>query len=142
MQCKYAGYMGKVILMDLTTQQTSEYPWTDKERELFIGGKIMAAKILSDNLKGDEDPLGEENLVVISTGPLTGSGAPSSSRFNISSLSPLTKILASSNCGGTFGYYLKKAGYDALIIKGKCSQPTWIEINNDKFVLFVILYLY
>ena len=90
MQSSYTGYMGKVVQIDLTTKQISDYPWTDKDRELFIGGKIMAAKILSDNFTGAEQPFGEENIVVISTGPLTGTGAPSSSRFNISTLSDLS----------------------------------------------------
>ena len=134
MQSIYTGYMGKVAQIDLTTKQISEYPWSDEERRLFIGGKIMAAKILSDNFSGKEQPFGEENIIVISTGPLTGTGAPSSARFNISTLSPLTGILASSNCGGSFGYYLKKAGYDALVIRGRGAVPTWIEINNDNFV--------
>ncbi len=134
MKSKYSGYMGKVVQLDLSTREITEYPWTDKDRELYIGGKIMAAKILSDNFTGKETPLGEENIIVISTGPLTGTGAPSSSRFNISTLSPLTGILASSNCGGSFGYYLKKAGYDALILKGKCEKHSWIEINNNKFI--------
>ena len=69
--------------------------------------------------------------MVISTGPLTGTGAPSSSRFNVSALSPQTGILASSNCGGGFGIWLKKAGYDAVILKGKCKTPTWLEINES-----------
>ena len=133
MASKYGGYMGKIIELNLTTKTTREYPWTDRERELFIGGKIMAAKILSDNFTGKEDPLGEENIIVIATGPLTGTPAPSSSRFDISTLSPQTGILASSNCGGTFGYFMKKAGYDALIIKGKCSEHTWIDISNSTF---------
>ena len=120
MATSYGGYMGKVMLVDLTAQTVSEYPWSDRERELYLGGKIMAAKILYDNLTGKEKPLSEENLVVITTGPLTGTGAPSSSRFNLSTLSPQTGFLTSSNCGGTFGYYLKKAGYDALILKGRC----------------------
>ena len=133
MSTSYGGYMGKVIKLDLTTREVSEYPWSDEERKLFIGGKIMAAKILDEHLKPDTDPLGEDNWLVVTTGPFTGAGAPSSSRFNISTLSPQTGILTSSNCGGNFGYYLKKAGYDALIISGKCEKPTWVEINNDKF---------
>ena len=129
---KYAGYMGKVAMIDLTRRSVSEYPWSDRERELYIGGKIMAARILYDNLTGREKPFSQENLLVISTGPLTGTGVPSSNRFNISTLSPQTGIMASSNCGGNFGYYLKKAGYDALVIKGKCAEHTWIEIENDR----------
>ena len=131
---KYNAYMGRVALIDLTTQNVSEYPWSDSERELFIGGKIMAAKILYDNLTGKEEAFSEENIVVISTGPLTGTPAPSTSRFNVSSLSPQTGITASSNCGGNFGYYLKKAGFDAIVIKGRCAEHTWIEIYNGDIV--------
>ena len=134
MNTKYSGYMGKVMAIDLTTRTTEEYPWSDKQRELFIGGKIMAAKILADHLTGKETAFSEDNWVVISTGPLTGTGAPSSSRFNISALSPQTGILASSNCGGGFGTYLKKAGYDAIILKGKCDSPCWLEIKEDQFL--------
>ena len=133
MATKYGGYMGRVMLLDLTAQKAEEYPWTDEQRQLYIGGKIMGARILCDLFTGKEKPLSEENLIVITTGPLTGAGAPSSSRFNMSTLSPQTGFLTSTNCGGNFGYYLKKAGLDALIIRGKCSEHTWIEIKNDKF---------
>ena len=134
MASKYAGYMGKVMLVDLTNETVTEYPWSDRQRELYLGGKIMAARILCDHLTGAETAFSEENWVVISTGPLTGTGAPSSARFNISALSPLTGILASSNCGGSFGFHLKKAGFDALILKGKCSGRRWLEINEDRFL--------
>ena len=133
MASEYAGYMGKVMLVDLTAETVSEYPWSDEQRELYLGGKIMAARILCDHLTGKETAFSEENWVVISTGPLTGTGAPSSARFNISALSPQTGILASSNCGGSFGFHLKKAGYDALILKGKCDGHKWLEINDDSF---------
>ena len=46
--------MGKVLKIDLTAKAVSEYPFSDEERELFIGGKTMAAKILGDHLKGTE----------------------------------------------------------------------------------------
>ncbi|MDO5118121.1 MAG: aldehyde ferredoxin oxidoreductase family protein [Eggerthellaceae bacterium] len=134
MSTSFGGYMGKVVELDLTTQQAKEYPWTDDDRRLFVGGKIMAARILQDMLTGSESPFSEENPIIISTGPLTGTGVPSSFRFNISSLSPQTGIVASSNCGGTFGFFLKKAGMDALIIRGKCQNHTWLEINNGKFI--------
>ena len=134
MESKYAGYMGKVMLVDLTTETVTEYPWSDEQRELFLGGKIMAAKILCDHLTGKETAFSEENWIVISTGPLSGTGAPSSARFNISALSPQTGILASSNCGGSFGLYLKRAGYDAIILKGRCQSRKWLEIVEDQFI--------
>lgn len=70
--------MGKVIRLDLGSRSVSEYPWTDRDRQLYLGGKAMASKIMYDNFTGSEKPLEPENIIVISTGPLTGTGAPSS----------------------------------------------------------------
>ena len=102
---KYSGYMGKVMMMDLTTGEVEEYPWTDRDRELYIGGKAMGSKIMFDTFHGTEDPLGPKNIIVITTGPLTGVGAPCSNRFNISTLSPQSGLTTSSNCGGNRGYW-------------------------------------
>jgi len=132
MSSTYGGYMGKVLMINLTNRQIKEYPWSDRNRELYLGGKIMAAKILYDNLHAGIGPLSPENMLVITTGPLTGTGSPCSSRFNISTLSPLTGFIAPSNCGGNFGMALKKAGYDALIITGKSDHKTWVEIVDDE----------
>ncbi|MGI6228667.1 MAG: aldehyde ferredoxin oxidoreductase family protein [Christensenellales bacterium] len=132
MSTKYGGYAGKVLKIDLSTREVSEYPFSDKERELYLGGKIMAAKIFYDYVKEKIDPLSPENMIVVSTGPLNALFAPSSSRFNISGISPLTGILTSSNCGGDFGVKLKMAGYDALVITGKSEEKIYITIYNDK----------
>jgi len=126
--------MGRVLKIDLTSRETSEYPWSNKDKELYLGGKIMAAKILYDNLPQKIDPFSPENLLVITTSPLTATAAPTSSRFNISTLSPLTGLIGSSNSGGSFGIMLKKAGYDGLIISGRAEKPLWIEIDNEQII--------
>ncbi|MBO6092061.1 MAG: aldehyde:ferredoxin oxidoreductase, partial [Oscillospiraceae bacterium] len=94
---KYCGYMGRTVLLDLCTKRVADYYWSDLAREKYIGGKAMASKILYDNLTGEETPFSKENLIVIASGPLTGTGVPSSNRFDVSSLSPLTGITCSSN---------------------------------------------
>lgn len=132
MASKFGGYMGKIIQIDLTTETVQEYPWTDRQRQLYLGGKIMANRILADNLAGTEAPFSEENRVILSTGPLTGTGAPGSVRFDITALSPRTGLPTSSNCGGSFGLYLKRAGYDALILTGRCKAHRWLEICQDQ----------
>ena len=134
MASKYAGYTGKVILVDLSSETAQDYPWSDRDRELYLGGKIMANKILCDHLSGSEQAFSEENWIVITTGPLTLSGAPSSSRYDMAAISPATGLPASSNCGGDFGMYLKQAGYDALILSGKCASHRWLEIRDSEFI--------
>ena len=64
MKSKYAGYMGKVVMVDLTTETISEYPWSDEDRELYLGGKIMAARILCDHLTGKEKAFSEESAIL------------------------------------------------------------------------------
>lgn len=88
MASKFAGFMGKVIQIDLTTETVKEYPWTDRQRQLYLGGKTTANRILAEHLTGTEAPFSEENRVILSTGPLTGTGAPGSVRFDITALSP------------------------------------------------------
>jgi len=126
----YKGYADKIIKINLTDKTVTDYPFSDRTKELFLGGKILAAKILLDNIKAPLDPFSPDNIVVISTGPLTNLGVPSSSRYNISTISPLTGICVSSNCGGNFGMAMKRAGYDAVIITGRSEEKIYIKINN------------
>ena len=131
MKRELKGYAKKVIRIDLTTKTVTEYPFSDEERELFVGGKIMAAKIIYDNIKTKIDPFSPENMIVITTGPLNAMGSPCSSRFNTSTISPLTGFYTSSNCGGSFGMAIKRAGYDAIIIVGKAEEKTYLRITRE-----------
>ncbi|HOU11401.1 MAG TPA: aldehyde ferredoxin oxidoreductase family protein [Clostridiales bacterium] len=128
---KYKGYAGKVLKIDLGKETFEDYPWTDKDRERTIGGKIMAAEILYRHIKPGMTAFDEDNWLVVTTGPLSGCGCPSTSRFNISTVSPLTGIVTSSNCGGNFGLSLKRAGYDAVIFTGKAKKPVHVEIGEN-----------
>lgn len=38
----------------------------------------------------------------------------------------------SSNYGSSLGLYLKKAGYNALILFGRCKTHRWLEIREDQ----------
>ena len=110
MPSRFDGYMGRILDIDLTTASIDEYHVSDRERELFLGGRFLATKILWDQLQPGIDPLSPDNLLIIMTSPLTGTGAPSSSRYDISAKSPLTGAVGHSNSGGNFGIHLKRAG--------------------------------
>jgi len=129
------GYTGKIARIDLSTGQITDYSLSQAEREKFIGGKILAAKIIYDSMTGAVEAFSEENIIVITTSPLTGSASPSSSRFNISTVSPLTGLLVSSNCGGNFGLHLKRAGFDGLIIFGRSKEKVYIDIHQGEIII-------
>lgn len=128
------GYTGRILKIDLCSQTTASYSWGEEDRRNLLGGKILAAQILRDHLTGKETAFSGDNWVVISTGPLTGTGAPGSARFDLAALSPGSNLPAFSNCGGDFGIWLKKAGYDALILTGQCRERCWLEITEDRVV--------
>ncbi len=128
---EYCGYMGRVLFVDLTKRTFSDFPWTDKDRERTLGGKIMAGDILLHHIRPGMKAFDEDNWLVVTTGPLTGCGCPNTSRFNISTISPLTNIVTSSNCGGDFGLALKRAGYDAVVFGGKSEEPVTVHIDSD-----------
>ena len=58
---------------------------------------------------------------------------PHVQRFNITTKSPQTGGIVSSNSGSSFGIMLKKAVYDGLIVRGKAPSPVYIEIGISTF---------
>lgn len=129
------GYAGKIAKINLSSGRVEDYSVSDQERELFLGGKTLAAKIIYDAFKSKVEAFSEENILVITTAPLTSSTSPCSSRFNVSTISPLTGLLVSSNCGGSFGLHLRRAGYDGLIISGISKEKVYLEVTNDEILI-------
>jgi aldehyde:ferredoxin oxidoreductase len=78
------------------------------------------------------EPLSEKNIIVYAAGPLTGTGIPLGSRYEVSTISPLTGTAMSGNSGGVFGWKMKKAGFDAVIISGKSKKPVYLFLDNGK----------
>lgn len=115
-------------LIDLSSGEWEHYKISSEIFEKYIGGKILGARLLTDLTKPGLDPFSEESIVIINTGLMNNTGAPSSSRFNMTFKNVLTGGIASSNCGGQFGAMLKKAGFDGIILKGQAKEPIKIEI--------------
>jgi len=135
MATQYKGYAGKVLDVNLTDGTIGEYPLTDADREKFLGGRFLSTKILWDQLSPGIDPLSPDNLLVVMTSPMTGTGAPSSSRYDISAKSPQTGAIGHSNSGGHFGMHLKRAGWDGIVVRGRAETPVYIDINEDEVQL-------
>ncbi len=135
MATKYKSYTGKILDIDLSTGKIGEYEVSDRDRELFLGGRFLTTKILWDELKPGIDPLSKDNLLIVMTAPMTGTNAPCTSRYDISAKSPLTGAIGHSNSGGNFGIYLKRAGWDGVIVRGKSKTPVYLEITDDKVQL-------
>ncbi|MGQ9507785.1 MAG: aldehyde ferredoxin oxidoreductase family protein [Thermodesulfobacteriota bacterium] len=126
------GYMGKILKIDLTRSQIQIEPLNEAWAEKFIGGSGLGAKYLFEMTDEKTDPLGAENPLIFMNGPFTATPVPLSGRHAVVSRSPLTGIFGESDVGGTWGAYLKKAGFDGIIIKGKAERPVYLWINDEK----------
>ncbi|OGR11835.1 MAG: aldehyde ferredoxin oxidoreductase [Desulfobacula sp. GWF2_41_7] len=129
---KITGILNRVIEIDLSSKTVSTISISMDQRRLFLGGKGLGLKLMYDRLKPGIDPFGEENIIIIMTGVLTGTSAPCSGRFHAVFKSPLTHIIGSSSCGGSFGRMLKTNGWDGLIIRGKSPSPISLQIHHDQ----------
>lgn len=126
------GYNGQILRIKLSSRWVSKDSLEEDDTRKYLGGRGLAIKILFNELKSGIDPLGPENKLVYSTGPLTASGFPLNSRWIVAAKSPLTGIWGEATCGGSFAIQLKKAGYDALVVEGSASSPVYINIVDDE----------
>jgi len=136
------GYMGKILEIDLSDRTYRVTPIDENIARKYLGGKGYALWILYQDLKKlerkgiaprDIDPFGPENTLIFATGPATGTSFPNGGRYHVMALkSPLTGGIASANSGGEFGPYLKFAGYDMIVIRGKSDTPVYITIIDGE----------
>ena len=125
------GWAGRILHVDLTREKVFEED-TSKYSGEFIGGRGVNIRLLYELVGPGVEALSSENVLILGTGPLTGTSAPSSSRTEVTSKSPLTGLLGQSNFGGFFGAELKFAGYDCLVIHGRSSKPTYLYIEDGR----------
>ena len=98
----------------------------------FIGGRGVGSKILFEQLPPGTDPLGPDNVLVLNTGPLSGTAAPASGRTDVSALSPMNNYRGVTNFGGFWGAELSQAGYHHLVFTGASEEPVFLFIDNDQ----------
>jgi len=126
------GNSGQVLRINLTDGQISTEPLDPEIARKFIGGRGLGTYYLYNEIDPQVDPLSPDNKFILATGPVTGSPAPTGSRYMAVTKSPLSGTVASSNSGGHWGPELKFAGYDMLIVEGKSPEPCYIAIQDDK----------
>jgi aldehyde:ferredoxin oxidoreductase len=127
-----AGYMGKLLNVDLSSGKSDESVPDDSLYRDYIGCFGVGARIIYDLQKAGVDALGPENHLGFMTGPLTGTPAVTGCRFTLVGKSPLTGGWGEANCGGDFGPNLKFAGYDGVFFSGRSDKLVYIVIDNGK----------
>ena len=70
------GYAGRILRVDLSTGATRTEPLREDMAKKYIGGIGLGMRLLIDNSKPSVDPFSPKNPLILATGPLSGTMAP------------------------------------------------------------------
>ena len=131
------GYNGKIAYVNLTDQVVDVKDLDPQIAKDYLGGTGLSAKITYDLLSENDygtlknNPYSEINPLIFATGPVTGTIRPSSGRYSVTAISPLTGIWGEGTSGGYFPISLRNSGFDAIVITGKSKNPIYLYIHDE-----------
>jgi aldehyde:ferredoxin oxidoreductase len=121
--------MFNLLEIDLTNQSITERTLSKAEVG-YMGGRGLGVRLYTNLMGANVDPLSSENMLIFTCGSLIDSKIPMGGRSNVTSTSPLTNTIFSSNVGGMFGKSLKSTGFDILVIHGQSEMPQYLAVGE------------
>ncbi len=119
------------LRIDLTSRSSVEEELPRDVARSFLGGRGLGAYLALRERLYEAEPLSPQNALIFAPGPLTGTGAPASGRYSVTSRSPLTGTVFDGNSGGNWGNAFRRLGWDYLIIMGRLDIPGYISITCE-----------
>jgi len=129
------GYAGRILRVNLTTATITKEPTPPDLARDFIGGRGFGIYFLLKEVPKGADPLGPENKLIISSGPISGMMIPGGGKCDWTTKAPLTGGYASASMGGHFTAEMRYAGLDSIILEGISPKPVTLFIDNDRVEL-------
>ncbi|MDD4635121.1 MAG: aldehyde ferredoxin oxidoreductase N-terminal domain-containing protein [Dehalococcoidales bacterium] len=125
------GWAGNILDIDLGSGRISKIA-TEKYAFEYIGGKGLMHCLAWEHIPKGTSAFSPDNCLMLSTGPLTGTPAPTSGRMEVGGVSPqsIPEMYSHSGIGGWFGPKLKYSGFDAVIIRGAAPSPCYVCITD------------
>ncbi len=124
------GWHGRLLRVNLSDGTLSEESFSEEVARKYFGARGLAIKVLLEGMDPQADPLSPESLLVMATGPLTSTPAPTGNRYLAICKSPLTGALAYSNSGGVFPTMMKRSGYDLFVFEGRAQKPVYLYVDE------------
>ena len=121
---------GPLLTVDLDGLTTAETDIEDAARR-YVGGRGLGTKLAHDRIPFDADPLGPENRLVFTTGPMQASTMSFTGRMNCTAVSPLTDGLCSSNAGGFLSRNFADTGNSAIEFVGAADELTIVHLTDE-----------
>ena len=122
---------GAVLFVDLEQRTTRRKYLSIEVLRTFLGGRGANMYLLYNLLQEELDALDPEIPLVFGAGTLTGS-MPSATRGNFTSKSPDSYAILDSNGGDYFPAFVKRHGYDHIVIYGRAARWSMLTIAHDR----------
>jgi aldehyde:ferredoxin oxidoreductase len=126
------GWHGKLLRVNLTERTIGTEDIPPNVAKDFVGGRGLAMWLLHKEMDPRADPLSPQNRLVLATGPLTATPAPTGNRYMVVTKSPLTGALSCSNSGGVFPTELKRTGFDLVVLEGEAERPVYLWVQDGR----------
>jgi aldehyde:ferredoxin oxidoreductase len=126
------GYTGKILHVDLTRHRLETETPDEVFYRSYLGGRGIGYYYLMRDTPPHTDPYAPENVFTLATGVMTGAPIAAACRFAAVGKSPLTGTAGESEAAGFFGPELKKAGFDAVVFRGKSERPVYLWVTEGR----------
>jgi len=126
------GYVGRLLRVDLTAGTTAVEPLSQGFIETWVGGVGFGARILHEEVPAGVEWDDPENRMVWTAGPLGGSGVYGAGTFNVAAKGPMTGLAGASQANGFMGAYLKFAGFDGIVFRGRSPELVYLHLENGE----------
>ncbi|MHA1268335.1 MAG: aldehyde ferredoxin oxidoreductase family protein [Candidatus Helarchaeota archaeon] len=128
---KYGGFAGNILKIDLSKETFDIIPLDPDLVLKYLGGFGINQYLALNLIKQKINPYDENSPIILGIGTCVGTNTPGSSKIFVTTKSPLYRNIQTA-AGSSFGYLLKNAGFDHLIISGKSKQKIYLKITNSQ----------
>ena len=125
------GYWNRILRVNLTDRTSRVDEPDDAFYRRYMGGRGFIGYYLLTETPAGVDPWSADNVLIFAPGVVTAAPLPGAGRHSVGAKSPLNDGFGEAEAGGYWGAELKKAGYDALVVEGQATEPTWLWITSE-----------
>ncbi|NPV09412.1 MAG: aldehyde ferredoxin oxidoreductase family protein [Anaerolineae bacterium] len=126
------GYAGRILHVNLSEGSLTIEEPDERFYRTYMGGSALAMHYILRDVPAGADPLGPENVLVVSVGVLTGAPISGQSRVMVNAKSPLTGAIGDAQGGGFWPAELKRAGFDAIVVRGQSPKPVYLWLHDGQ----------
>jgi aldehyde:ferredoxin oxidoreductase len=120
----------RILHVDLSRRALDTETREDAFFRTYLGGGAIGTYYLLRETDPGTDPLSPENVLTLAPGPATGAAVSGVSRCSITALSPETGAVGDSQAGGSFGPFLRRTGFDVVVIRGRADRPCYLYLHD------------